>query len=129
MLANGPPCTSAGVPSRLCTRFGIRASRSSAAIAPSAFRSRAVTAAPPWPVPTMIRPSRACRSGRSRARHSTAITSEATVMSKWSSRTAPLPPGVVPARLVTTLRSARSFMSMARRQVTRRGSSPSALPQ
>ena len=43
MLANGPPCTNAGAPSRVCTRFGASASRSSAAIAPSAPSSRAVT--------------------------------------------------------------------------------------
>ena len=43
MLANGPPCTNAGAPSRVCTRLGASASRSSAAIAPSAPRSRAVT--------------------------------------------------------------------------------------
>lgn len=30
MLAKGPPCTNAGVPSSVCTRFGLRASFSSA---------------------------------------------------------------------------------------------------
>ena len=35
MLANGPPCTSAGEPSSVCTRLGCSASRSSAAMAPS----------------------------------------------------------------------------------------------
>ena len=36
MLANGPPWTNAGTPSRVCTRFGLIASLSSAAIAPTA---------------------------------------------------------------------------------------------
>lgn len=36
MLANGPPCTSAGVPPRVCTRFGEIASLSSTAMAPCA---------------------------------------------------------------------------------------------
>ncbi len=47
-------------------------------------------------------------------------------MSKPSSRGAPLAP---PPRPLTMLRSARSFTSSARRQLTRRGSRPSALPQ
>ena len=47
MLANGPPCTKAGAPSMVCTRFGASASRSSAAMAPSAPSSRAVTGAAP----------------------------------------------------------------------------------
>ena len=34
MLANGPPCTNAGVPSSVCTRLGLSASLSSAAMAP-----------------------------------------------------------------------------------------------
>ena len=127
MLAKGPPWTRAGEPSRVCTRFGASASRSSAAMAPSAWRSRAVTMRPPsraWP--TMIRPSRACRSARSEARQRMAITSEATVMSKPSSRGTPWPG---PPRPSTRWRSARSFMSTARRHATRRGSRPSALPQ
>ena len=50
MLANGPPCTSAGEPSSVCTRLGATASFSSTDIAPSAFRSAAV----------MFVPSRVC---------------------------------------------------------------------
>ena len=42
MFANGPPCTKAGVFSRVCTRLGASASRSTAVIAPCAPRSRAV---------------------------------------------------------------------------------------
>ena len=37
MLANGPPWTNAGTPSIVCTRLGLTASRSSAAIAPTAL--------------------------------------------------------------------------------------------
>ena len=54
------------------------------------------------------------------------MTSLATVMSNLSSRGDPL---AAPPRPLTMDRSARSFMSNARRQVTRRGSMPSALPQ
>ena len=39
MLPNGPPCTSAGPPSRVCTRLGRIASLSSRVIAPAALRS------------------------------------------------------------------------------------------
>ncbi len=46
MLANGPPCTNAGTPSVVCTRLGLIASLSSAAMAPTAFMSRAVTGVP-----------------------------------------------------------------------------------
>ncbi|SUA24835.1 Uncharacterised protein [Neisseria gonorrhoeae] len=41
MLANGPPCTKAGVPSMVCTKLGLIASFSNAAIAPCAFKSLA----------------------------------------------------------------------------------------
>ena len=76
-------------------------------------RSAAVTGSPARVRATMIRPSRAPRSSRSRARQNTAITSEATVMSNPSSRGKPL---ATPPRDDTTSRSARSFMSSARRQ-------------
>ena len=39
MFANGPPCMMAGVPSIVCTRFGLMASLSKAVIAPSALMS------------------------------------------------------------------------------------------
>ena len=126
MLANGPPCTNAGEPSSVCTRLGASASFSSTAMAPSAFRSFAVTAEPSRFCATIIRPSRSCRSSRLRDRQNTAITSEATVMSKPSSRGKPL---ATPPRLPTMDRSARSFMSRQRRQDTRRASMPSELPQ
>ena len=41
MFANGPPCTSTGVPSNVCTRFGSMASRNSATIAPVPFSAPA----------------------------------------------------------------------------------------
>ena len=43
MLPNGPQWTSAGPPSRVCTRFGRSASLSSSAMAPCALMSRAWT--------------------------------------------------------------------------------------
>ena len=85
------------------------------------------TAAVARSAPTIILPSRASRSSSElRDRQNTAITSEATVMSNPSSRGKPLatPPGEA-----TIPRSARSFMSRQRRQVIRRASMPSALPQ
>ena len=54
------------------------------------------------------------------------MTSEATVMSKPVSRGKPL---ATPPSEQTISRSARSFMSMTRRQAMRRGSMSSALPQ
>ena len=74
----------------------------------------------------MMLPSRSFRSSRSLARQKIAITSEATVMSKPASRGKPL---ATPPSEQTISRSARSFMSMTRRQATRRLSMPSALPQ
>ena len=46
MFANGPPCRKAGTPSVVCTRFGLIASLSSAAIAPTPLISFAVTGVP-----------------------------------------------------------------------------------
>ena len=60
------------------------------------------------------------------ARQNTAITSEATAMSKPSSRGKPL---ATPPSDEVIWRKDRSFMSTARRQVTRRESMPSELPQ
>ena len=54
------------------------------------------------------------------------MTSEATVMSKPASRGKPL---ATPPSEQMISRSARSFMSMTRRQATRRVSMPSSLPQ
>jgi len=54
------------------------------------------------------------------------MTSEATVMSKpvWRGKPFDTPPSDT-----TMSRSARSFMSITRRQTTRRSSMPSSLPQ
>ena len=70
--------------------------------------------------PTTMRPSRACRSARSLARHRAAITSLEAVIWKPDSRGIP---SSGPPRPSTTWRRNRSFMSTARGQVTRRGSS------
>ena len=81
MLPNGPAWMIAGVPSRVCTRLGLMASRSSTAIAPAACRSSAVTGRPSRAWPTTMRPSRTRRSFSEVQSASTAITSEAAVMS------------------------------------------------
>ena len=59
------------------------------------------------------------------ARQSTAMTSEATVMSKPSSRVVP---SATPPRPTTTRRRTRSFMSTQRFHMMRLGSIPSLLP-
>ena len=92
MLANGPPCTSAGVPSSVCTRLGCSASRSSAVIAGAAPSWAAVTTSPSQVRPTITRLRRSSRSPSDRARQKIAIVSEATVMSKLSSRARPRRP-------------------------------------
>ncbi len=126
MLANGPPWMNAGVFSSVCTRFGASASFKSTLIGPAACRSAACTGARPRVWPTTIRPRRASRSFRSRARQKIAITSEATVMSKPSSRGKPF---AAPPSAHTIERSARSFMSITRRHAMRRVSRSSSLPQ
>ena len=72
-----------------------------------------------------MRARRRRRSSCPSARQRAAITSEAGVMSNPVSRGTP---SSTPPRPMTTWRSARSFMSMTRRQVTRRASMSSALP-
>src|SRR5262249_1657205 len=74
----------------------------------------------------MMLPRRSFRSLRSLARQKMAMTSEATVISKPSSRGKPL---ATPPSEELMLRRARSFMSMTRRQVTRRGSKPPPVPK
>ena len=125
MFANGPACTSAGPPSSVCSRFGLIASRKSAAMEPATFRSSVVTGFPSTVSATTIRPSRARRSARSEASASTAITSLATVMTVSDSRTTPLSR---PPRPMIVLRTARSLMSTTRGQVMLRRSMFSALP-
>ena len=70
-------------------------------------------------------PIRRFRSAHDSVRQKIAISSEATTMSKPSSRGKPL---TWPPSPTTTSRSARSFMSRTRFQVTLRTSMSSALP-
>ena len=46
MLPNGPACTITGVCSRVCSRFGLNASRMMTAIEPAPFSCSAVTGSP-----------------------------------------------------------------------------------
>ena len=101
------------------------ASFMSAASAPVAPRSSAVTGAPSKVKATVRRPRRALRSSRSEARHSTAMISEAAVMVKPVSRGVPW---AVPPRPVMTPRRERSLTSRQRCQTIRRTSMPRALP-
>jgi hypothetical protein len=125
MLANGPVCMRQGCPSSVWIRLGFSASFSRTAIAPAAPSCSAVTRSPSNVRPTVIAPSRARRSPRSRATAAMAITSEAAVMSKPVSRGTPL---ARPPSPTTTSRSARSLMSSARRHVTDSGSMRRGLP-
>ena len=72
-----------------------------------------------------MRPRRVFKSARLVARQKMAMTSEATTMSKPSSRGTPL---AVPPRPTTIWRKARSFMSMTRFQAMRRVSIFKVLP-
>ena len=110
----------AGLFSSVCTRLGAMASFSSAAIEPAAFTSLERMFFFSRVCPTTILPSRFCRSAKLEARQKIAMTSDATVMSKPSSREKPLE---TPPSEETIERSARSFMSTTRRQLMRRVSS------
>ncbi len=126
MFPNGPVCTSAGVPSVVCTRFGLMASSSSAIMAPVAPRSPAVTGRPEREGPTTMASSRLRRSARLDASAMMAIISEAAVITKPVSRLAPSP---LPPTLTVTCRSARSFMSSARGHVICSGSEIERVPE
>mmetsp|Transcript_24083 Transcript_24083/g.39834 ORF Transcript_24083/g.39834 Transcript_24083/m.39834 type:complete len:227 (-) Transcript_24083:585-1265(-) len=82
MLANGPACTSTGVPSSVCMVVGCSASAIRTVNAPVMPKSSAVRGSPSRLKQPIIRPRRARRSLRSVARASTAIISDATVMAK-----------------------------------------------
>ncbi len=87
MLANGPPCTNTGLFSRVWTRFGFTASFSTATMAPAALSWAAVTGLrSPRVEATMMLLIRRSRSLTEVDRHRMAMISEATVMSKPSSR-------------------------------------------
>ncbi len=73
----------------------------------------------------MMLPRRSSRSDAEVASATIAMISEAGMITKRSSRTTP---SLGPPRPMITLRSARSFMSIVRGQVMRRGSMLSALP-
>mmetsp|Transcript_32072 Transcript_32072/g.81723 ORF Transcript_32072/g.81723 Transcript_32072/m.81723 type:complete len:220 (+) Transcript_32072:422-1081(+) len=124
MLAKGPQCTRAGVPSRVCMVVGMRASISSTQRAPVMPKSSAVRGSPEREKHAIIRPRRARRSARSVARARTAMISEATVILKPLSRSKRSPfllaslgprPSVMPRRK-------RSLVSVTRAQVTLSGS-------
>jgi hypothetical protein len=115
----------AGLFSSVCTRFGAIASFSNAAIDPAAFSSAASTGLRSRVWPTTILASRRRKSRRSVARQNIAITSEAGTMSNPSSRGKPF---ATPPSEETIERKARSFMSIARRQLTRRGSMRGSFP-
>ena len=103
---------------------GSIASRTIAAIAPATSRSSAVTGAPSRVCPTTMRPRRARRSFRSDASPSTAITSDADVMSKPDCLGTPF---FGPPSPTWISRSARSFMSTTRFQLMRSVSTSSGL--
>ena len=86
MFAKGPPCTNAGAPPSVWTRFGASASRSRAAMAPSALSSRAVTGFCVRDQPITMSPMRRLRSAHDSVRQKIAISSDATTMSNPSSR-------------------------------------------
>ena len=125
MFAKGPPCTNTGVPSSVCTKLGLHASFKRAAIAPSACKSCAVMGSSSYVYPTTILPKRSFKSVMLVARQNIAITSDATVISKPSSRGTPF---ALPPKPQTMWRSCLSFMSTTRFQVIRRGSMFRAFP-
>ncbi len=126
ILANGPPWMNAGECSKDCTRFGARALRSSAVIAPAAPMSATVMGSRDRLWASTIRPSRSLRSANEVDRQNTAMTSLATTMSKASSRGTP---PLSPPSPTTTPRSARSLRSTTRRRWMRRGSTSRSLPK
>ena len=126
MLANGPPCIIAGVPSMVWTRFGLMASLSRTACAPAAFRSRQKTGFSSVVKPIMALPSISLRSPGFLQRQSMAMTSDAAVMSNWLSST--IPPSF-PPKPTTMRRSERSFMSTTLGHSILRESRLSALPK
>ena len=85
-VGKGPPWMKAGVPSSVCTRLGLMASLSRAAMAPSALKIVGGYGGAGAAVGHHHPASRAFRSVRLSARQRTAMISEATVMSKPSSR-------------------------------------------
>ena len=91
-------------------------------IGPAAFNSEARMGFLSRLCPTIICPKRRCKSAISVAKQKIAMTSEATVISKPSSRGKPFD---TPPNDETICRKERSFMSIARRHDIRRVSRPS----
>ena len=103
----------------VCTKLGLIASFNKAAIAPTTFKSRAKIALPSKVFPTNIFPKRNFKSSKSFAKHKIAITSEAAVMLKPSSRIVPFDFAPVP---IIIWRNERSFISITRFQAIDFGS-------
>uniref|UniRef100_A0A1A9VJG4 Uncharacterized protein n=1 Tax=Glossina austeni TaxID=7395 RepID=A0A1A9VJG4_GLOAU len=94
ILANGPACTRTGVPSRVCIRFGSKASFNRTVKAPVTPKSSAVTGSPARLKATTIRPNRCFISSKSLAKAKTAIISLATEMEKEAGRDNPFSVGL-----------------------------------
>ena len=109
ILANGPPCKIAGFPSMVWTKLGLIASFNNVAIAPTTFKSRAKIAFPSKVFPTNIFPNRNFKSAKSFAKHKIAITSDAGVILKPSSRMVPF--ALAPTPMIIW-RNERSFISI-----------------
>ena len=125
MLPNGPQWMNAGPPSSVWTRLGLIASFKSRVRAPWALRSLARTGLLSAVSPTTMRARRCSRSSSEVASAMIAMISEPGMMTNRSSRVGP---AFRPPSPTTTLRRARSFMSMVRGQVMRRVSRPRPLP-
>ena len=80
ILANGPPWIKAGVPSKVWTRFGKKASFNKAVRAPSSFKSWAVIGLPSLSRPSNKLPSLFFKSSREDARQNSVIISLADVI-------------------------------------------------
>src|SRR6266849_731559 len=89
MFPKGPACTSTGVFSSVCSRFGLIASRMITVIAPAAWSSSAVIGLPSVVLPMTIRPKRRRMSCSEVDSARTAITSDAAVMSNPVCRMTP----------------------------------------
>ena len=119
IFANGPAWTKTGVPSTVCIRLGLMASRINTVVAPATPRSSAVTASPDLLMPITILPKRSRISFKLVVKARIAIISEATVISKPVSRVKPFSSGPSP---MVIPRKNRSEVSITRRQVIVAGS-------
>ena len=113
ILANGPPCTKAAVPSVVCTKLGWIASFNNTVMAPATPKSFTVKGWSSYVKPNRIFSIRRRRSLTSLERQRIAIISEAGVISKPDSWVIPFDLGPRPT---TMLRNERSFTSSTLRQ-------------